>query len=161
MLRALATRYLERTTNDGITALRDTVGENVGSGPPDWRWNVRASYSRDAINMALTARGISSGVYDNRFIECTQFCPVSLRGAETTSNNHIDGQVIFDASFNYKLATGGADTTLFLDVSNVLNSDPPVVGRTPGADGYFYSPANFSMYDYLGRVYRAGIRVTF
>src|SRR5690606_3843546 len=73
MLRALATRYLERTTDDGITALRDTVGENVGSGPPKWRWNLKASYSRDPVNVALTARGISSGVYDNRFIECTQF----------------------------------------------------------------------------------------
>jgi hypothetical protein len=42
-----------------------------------------------------------------------------------------------------------------------MNSDPPVSARDPGADAFFYSPANYSLYDYLGRMYQAGVRVTF
>lgn len=161
MLRALASHYIERTTYDGISAKLDTVGENDSDEPPNWRWNATVSYSTDPVQVSLTARGISSGVYDNRFIQCNYTCPPSRRGAETTSNNKIDGQIVFDTSFNYSLGFGGSKMDLFLDVRNVLNSDPPVAARDPGADAFFYSPANYSLYDYLGRIYQAGVRVTF
>jgi iron complex outermembrane receptor protein len=161
MLRGLASHYLENTTNDGISPKRDTVGENDSSEPPKWRWNATVSYSTEPVQVSLTARGVSSGVYDNRFIQCNYTCPPSRRGAETTSNNKIDGQIVFDTSFNYSLGFGGSKMDLFLDVRNIMNSDPPVAARDPGADAFFYSPANYSLYDYLGRMYQAGVRVTF
>ena len=38
---------------------------------------------------------------------------------------------------------------------------PPVVANGPGADGYFYSPANYAVHDYMGRVFQAGVRIDF
>lgn len=159
-IRALASHYLERRTNDGLTKL-NTVGENDSDEPPNWRWNATVSYALNAVQASLTARGVSSGVYDNRFIQCTSNCPASVSPNFTVSSNHIDGQVVFDASVSYKIDTSLAKMDLFLDVRNLFNDDPPVVSKDPGADAFFYSPANYTLYDYLGRIYNAGVRIAF
>lgn len=158
--RFLAARYLERSTDDGITP-RELVGQATGNNPQKLRWNAKLSYALDPVTMGLTVRGVSSGVYDTRFIECTSGCPASTAAHRTTSSNHIDGQIVADVSFGYDLAVGGSKANLFLDVRNVLNDDPPVVANGPGADGYFYAPANLALHDYLGRVFQAGVRIDF
>lgn len=158
--RVLASRYIERSTDDGI-APRELVGQATGSNPQRMRWNAKVSYALDPVTLGLTVRGISSGTYDNRFIECTLACPPSVAPNRTVSSNRISGQTVADMSFGYNLPAGGAKMNLFLDVRNILNTDPPVVANGPGADGYFYAPANFALHDYLGRVYQAGVRVDF
>jgi len=160
--RVLASRYLERTNDDGLSPVRELAGENDSSdSPPDLRWNAKLTYALDPMQVGLTVRGVSSGVYDNRFIECRWNCPPSTSAHRTTDTNRIDGQIVVDASFGYDLAVGSSKMNLFLDVRNILDKDPPVVSRDPGADAYFYSPANYQLYDYLGRVYQAGVRVDF
>jgi outer membrane receptor protein involved in Fe transport len=77
------------------------------------------------------------------------------------NTNRIKGQIVYDTSFGYGLDIGGSKMNLFLDVRNILDTDPPVVGDGPGADGYFYAPANFALHDYMGRVFQAGVRIDF
>ncbi|HEY4370131.1 MAG TPA: TonB-dependent receptor [Steroidobacteraceae bacterium] len=159
--RLLGTHYLKNETNDGSHTPIDTVGQNTADGPPDWRWTANVSYALDPMNVSLTARGISSGVYDNRYIECTSGCPTSSIDHVTVSDNHIDGEVFFDAAFTYKLAMGPTDMDLFVNVRNIFDSDPEVVAADPGGYSYSLSAANPVLYDTLGRVYQAGVRVQF
>jgi len=160
-LRLLGTHYLKNETDDGSHLPIDTVGQNTSDGPPDWRWTANVSYALDPMNVSLTARGISSGVYDNRYIQCTSGCPVSTIDHVTVSNNRIDGQVFLDAAFSYKLALGPTDMDLFVNVRNLLDSDPKVVAADPGGYSYSLSAANPVLYDTLGRVYQAGVRIQF
>ncbi|WP_116812716.1 TonB-dependent receptor plug domain-containing protein [Steroidobacter cummioxidans] len=158
--RLLVARYIERSTDDGITP-RNLVGQGTGSDPQRLRWNFKVSYALDPVSVGFTARGVSSSVYDNRFIECTMACPPSTSAHRTVSTNKINGQIVFDTSLGYDLDAGGAKMNLFLDVRNILDEDPPVVANGPGADGYFYSPANYALHDYMGRVFQAGVRIDF
>ncbi|WP_197493237.1 TonB-dependent receptor plug domain-containing protein [Woeseia oceani] len=159
--RVLMSRYLERTTNDGSGVIRETAGENSGSEPPNWRLNASLSYATEPMMISVSARGISSGVYDNRYIECNSFCPPSTAAHRTTSDNGIASQFFFDAAFSYKVPFGDSEVDLFLNIRNVLDTDPTVVAADPGSDGFFYSPVNHALYDYLGRVFQGGFRVEF
>ncbi len=161
MARVLGTRYLKNETDDGVNPSRDTAGQNTAGGPPDWRWTAMLNYSLEPMNVNLTARGVSSGVYDNRFIECTSGCPTSTINNVTVTENDIKGQVFFDVSFNYDVSLGAADMNLFLNVRNVLDSDPRVVAEAPGGFRYSLSAANPVLYDVLGRVYQTGVRFQF
>jgi len=158
--RVLASRYIERSTDDGITP-RELVGQARGSDPQRLRLNAKVSYALDPVTVGLTMRYVSSGVMDTRFIECTYACPPSSSAHRTVSSNHVDSQTVFDLSFGYDVLIGSSKMNMFLDVRNVLDTDPPVVSNNPGADAYFYSPANFALHDYLGRVFQAGVRVDF
>lgn len=160
MTRVLASRYIERSTDDGITP-RELVGQARGSDPQRLRLNAKVSYALDPVTVGLTIRSVSSGVMDTRFIECTMACPPSSAAHRTVSSNRVDGQTVFDLSFGYDMNVGSSKMNLFLDVRNVLDTDPPVVSNNPGADAYFYSPANYALHDYLGRVFQAGVRVDF
>jgi outer membrane receptor protein involved in Fe transport len=48
-----------------------------------------------------------------------------------------------------------------VNVRNLLDSDPEVVAAGPGGYNYTLSAANPVLYDTLGRVYQAGVRVQF
>jgi outer membrane receptor protein involved in Fe transport len=69
--------------------------------------------------------------------------------------------VFFDVSFNYDVSLGATDMNLFLNVRNVLDSDPRVVAEAPGGFRYSLSAANPVLYDVLGRVYQTGVRFQF
>ncbi len=99
--RAMATHYLENYTNNGIDAPFDTVGQNLGDGPPNWRYRFTATYNNDPWTVALTGRGISDGVYNNQFVLCTTGCPLSTTVHQTINDNHIDGAIYFDMTFTY------------------------------------------------------------
>ena len=57
-----------------------------------------------------------------------------------------------DVSANYEL--GPAE--FFVSVKNILDKDPPILA--PGTGVPNISQSNLSLYDSLGRMYRAGIR---
>jgi outer membrane receptor protein involved in Fe transport len=161
VLRALATRFLENYTSNGVNVPTDTVGQNTGSGPPKWRYSAQISYALDPLRVALTARGISSGVYDNTFVECTTGCPVSTVNNRTINNNHIAGEMWLDTNVTYNFLTkeeDGADVEAFLNVKNILNKDPSVVAPGPGGVSFVQAAYNSTFYDGLGRVFRVGIR---
>ena len=162
-LHSNATLYLRNYTNPGYAGavLTQTVGENANQnttgGPPDWKVSTTLSYALEPLTAALTIRQMSSGVYSNNYIVCTTGCPTSTTQHETANYNHIDGYTYFDMSLNYRFGIGENVTAdAFLNVRNLLNTDPAQVAYR--SIPYIVYTANSTLYDYLGRVFRAGIR---
>ncbi|MEJ1966815.1 MAG: TonB-dependent receptor [Gammaproteobacteria bacterium] len=119
-MRAMATNYLENSTADGVLARFDTAGQNTSFGPPSWKWTAILGYSLEPVHVSLTARGVSDGKYDNRFIECDTGCPASVSPNFTVTDNHIPSTVVFDTSVNYAFSlSGGAKLEAFLNVRNL------------------------------------------
>jgi outer membrane receptor protein involved in Fe transport len=65
-----------------------------------------------------------------------------------------------DASTTYSFDAWGTETEAFLSIKNVFNTDPALVASGPdGNNTPAYPMTNRNLYDYLGRVYRIGVRV--
>ena len=156
------TLYLLNYINPGVPGgiATDTVGVNGGSATgqvPDWRMTTTLSYSLDPIMASLTARSVSSGVYDNSYIVCTSGCPASTTAHRTINSNHIDGATYLDVAFTYKFAvTDAANAEAFLNVRNIMGKDPAQVAQL--SIQYLLYPTTPGFYDVLGRVFRAGLR---
>lgn len=158
-LRAMATNYLENSSvNNGIRT--DIAGQNAGS-VPNWRWTASATWSDGPWRTSLSARGVSSGVYNNYYIECQTGCPVSNTREVTVSENDIKGAAWLDLSLSRDFEFGsGTRANASLNVRNLLDKDPPVVAEF-GSFADTLSAANPSLYDVLGRVYSLGVRLEF
>jgi len=157
-LRALATNYKRNaTTTEGI--VDDTAGMNTSFGPPSWKWNASIDYALESFSASVTARGISSGVYDNDWIECSSDCPTSTTKYVTVSDNHIDGAVYFDLALSYGIDVGAMQIEGFLNVRNITDKDPAIVAANPGGFNYTIAPANARLYDVLGRTFTVGFRM--
>lgn len=158
-LRALATNYRRNaTTIDGV--IDDTAGQNTSFGPPSWKWNAAVAYTLDAFRASLTARGVSSGVYDNDWIVCSSNCPQSDTKYVTVTDNRIDSVVFLDASVSYRFDVGSLRLESFLNVSNITDRDPPLVAPNPGGYAYTFNATNARLYDVLGRTFTAGVRIS-
>jgi len=162
-LRGMATRFLKNYSNDGITPAIDTVGTNGTNGTlrnslPKWRYLVSLSYDRDPVSLSFTARGISAGVYNTSYIECTTTCPVQTAAQAaanpTINNNRLPGAIYFDTNVTFKLPK---NIDLFVAVDNIANKDPASMAFGPsiGAAPLSYNPL---LYDVLGRTFRVGLR---
>jgi outer membrane receptor protein involved in Fe transport len=158
--RALATHYLESSVDTGDRPeVVDSVGSN-GNGPPNWKFTVTGTYRLDNMRVSLTGRGLSSGVIDPTFIECTTGCPPSTTFNRTIDDNSIDGAVFFDLSMSYTMDDlFNTESELFLVVQNLTDKDPEIFPRY-GANPV--DPAsNPTYYDILGRELRFGFRTQF
>ncbi len=155
---ALATKYLKQLSDPVLTPPVDRVGWNQGSsndgGLQRFRWNASVTYTYDPITFSVSARGFSGGTIDPTFIECTTGCPTSNINNRTIDRNWVPGQHYFDTSIQYQVVEG---VTAFLNVQNVLNSDPVIVPKT-GINAIHYTQTNVNLYDALGRLFRAGVR---
>lgn len=159
-LRLLGTRFLENSTTSAAGVYTDTVGNNTGS-TPKFKYTFSANWSHADWRAGLTARGVSSGKYNINWIECSTDCPVSTSTNTTISQNDIKGAMWLDASVSKDLQFGSIPrANVFLNVRNLLNKDPVVVASS-GSFGDTTSPSNPSLYDVMGRVYSAGIRLEF
>ena len=157
-LRAMATRYIKNYFDNGIDAPTDTVGQNAPGGTPKWLYRIQANWATDGFNFNLTGRGISSGVYDNSFVECASGCPASTVTNRTIDDNHIAGAFYLDTSLTFDVEMAGKELELYLAVNNLLNKDPAIVAPGPAGSAYATPATNQSLYDLLGRTYRVGIR---
>lgn len=160
-LRSLATHYIEMSSNNGVDPPTDRAGQNTGNGPPSWLYRFTASYQLDNLTFSLTGRGISSGTYDNTYIECTSGCPASTSLNRTINTNHIAGALYLDAFFGYKTRLAGTASELYFKINNVTDKDPAVVGLGPGDSSNVEPGINRTFYDYLGRTFRIGVRLDF
>lgn len=155
-LRGLLTRTFHSTNDDGKTGPIEAVANNSGAGPLRWRANIREELNLEKVQISATQRGVSSGYYDPNWIECTSNCPASTSIRKTIDSNRIPGQWLMDAAVTYRImskATDGADLQATVSVDNVFDTQPPVVAKD-----YFFTPANGSLYDIMGRVFRATVR---
>ena len=160
-LRALATHYISNKTDNGIDFPFEGAGVNAGgNATPDWNYRLTANYDMEKFGFNLTGRGLSAGVYDNSFVECTSACPVSTVKNRTINSNRISGAFYLDASVTYRFELKSAKMEAFLFVRNLLNTDPVLVGNGPtGNNTPAYPQTNRNLYDVLGRVFRVGIRM--
>jgi len=159
-LRALGTHYIKYMVDNGIDPPVDSAGENFGSGPPDWRYRLMATYDLDRTSISLIGRGVSSGVYDNSYIECTSGCPESTPLHRTIANNHIDGAFYLDASLTYRFGAEGRHQ-VFAKIGNLTNADPKIVANGPSDASHVEPYTNEGLYDTLGRTFRLGVRLDF
>jgi iron complex outermembrane recepter protein len=158
-IRFMGTRYLERTPDNGIDPATDTSGQNSNIGTPDWLARFQAAYNLDRLSITATGRAISDGVYDNTYIVCESGCPASSALTRTVNQNHIAGAFYLDANMSYKF--GQSDSNFFLSVTNLLNKDPVIVASGPGGGAHIVPATNTGLYDFLGRVFRVGVRLNF
>ena len=157
-LRSLATHYLEMSSNNGVDPETDRAGQNTEGGPPDWQYRLSAAYQLDQLTVQLTGRGISSGTYNNSYIECTSNCPQSTALNRTINTNHIEGAFYVDAFIAWTLQSGDMHNQIFFKVNNLLDTDPEPVGLGPGDSSNVEPGINRALYDYLGRTFRIGVR---
>ena len=162
VLQALATHYMTAFVDNLVNPPSNTVGQNGGSEPPDWLYRASATYARERFTTTLTARGVSDGVYDNDWIQCTSGCPVSNSVNRTVNLNHIDGAVYFDLSAAYNIPFGDdSNLELFATIRNIANTDPEIVYQGTGVVSLLLVNANQRLYDTLGTVFRVGARIDF
>ena len=157
--RFLATHFLKNRVSNGINKPTDQVGQlSGGVNLPNWKWTAALVYTGDAISTQLTARGVSSGKYNTSYVQCSSGCPVATTDNPTIDNNFIAGATYFDANVTYKMKTDAGDYSVFLTVQNLFDKDPPVV---PLNGGLLYAgrATNVTLFDILGRVFRAGVRI--
>lgn len=160
-LRALATNYLENYENNGIDTPTDSAGQNNEGGPPEWLYRLVATYQDGPVTLNLIGRGISDGVYDNSFVECTSGCPESTIDNRTINSNHIDGAFYIDFSMAYAFEMAGSESEAFLSITNLGNRDPAIVANGPGGSAYGNISTNQTLYDILGRNFNLGLRFRF
>lgn len=160
-LRGLATRYLENTVATGVpgfTPLNSVGTLGVGTGTqsitPKWIYRVSAAYDTDDYTLTAVARGVGDGRYDATGVECsTGSCPVSTNQFPTYEDNSIGGATYVDLNATFKFdAFGGKNGEFFINVTNVLDSDPILLPETGLAVNSTYS-------DLLGRAFRFGVRL--
>jgi iron complex outermembrane receptor protein len=159
-LRGLATRYIQNYQDTGVpmVAPTDTVGGHVAGGPPKWRYLASLIYTRDAFTIGATGRGVSAGVLNTSWIECTAGCPMSTINNMTTDNNSAARAHYWDLALSYRFGGGPGTFETFLNVRNIANKEPAIVPYGYAGTDFNNPPANATLYDVMGRVFRAGIR---
>ncbi|MDB5741244.1 MAG: hypothetical protein JWP16_2284 [Alphaproteobacteria bacterium] len=149
-LRLLANNTMVLTTVGPTGLVTPGAGVNAANGAPHWTANVSLGYETGDYSVVWTGRGFTAGVRSRLFTQCSQACPASNGPYYTTDNNHLPGKFYMDLSLRYRLAVPGLDTAdAFLTVENLANDNPDfaLLSLSPG------------IYDTLGRVFRAGVRI--
>jgi outer membrane receptor protein involved in Fe transport len=155
VLRALATHTIDFTINPGVTgvATRQLAGNNNASQPApnpngiaSWKWFLQQSYEVGKFTFTATERLISSGAIDPDNIVCVEpNCPATTLQNQTTNFNFVPGQTYVDFGAIFRVTD---QVSLYGNVDNIFNQLAPPFG----------SP---SIYDTIGRRYRAGARFNF
>ncbi|MET0310021.1 MAG: TonB-dependent receptor [Sphingomonas sp.] len=147
-LRALGTLNLKNGSESGLTGIFNSSLREGGA--PRYRYLIDLAYHQGTFDVSLTGRGISAGVHDATFIECSTNCP---GGNNTINVNRVAGAFYVDASVSHGIANGVEG---FFVMTNIANRSP-----IPSADGPGFSSAQFGYnrtYSDTGRAFRAGIR---
>ncbi|GGY49249.1 TonB-dependent receptor [Pseudoduganella albidiflava] len=156
-LRGLATRTIHAISDPGVpgTTPSEGAGNMTGATP---KWKAMLSQSWDGLlggkaGLTLTERWISSGVFNNEYIECQTNCPLPTAAHPTIYDNHMPGAVYIDLGGTWNFSKG---VTAYFKVDNLADRDPVLVPQTN-----LSLALNPAIYDAVGRTYRAGVRMTF
>ncbi|MGC4252090.1 MAG: TonB-dependent receptor [Sphingobium sp.] len=163
ILQGLATHVLYYKTNSGLPGqpVWDLAGVNAGGAfgtisgnTPNWKLLTTQSFKRDRWSLSLTERWISKGKLSANFIECQTDCPAPTILNPTIDNNRMKSAFYVDLGGTYDVAEG---VQAYFKIDNLFNRDPAVVPGI-GGPGQRFSP---TLYDIVGRMYRAGVRLSF
>lgn len=170
-LRVLANnQYDQLVQPDATVPVIDYAGQTgpvLGGGnlspAPSWMLNAFLSYDNGGFNATLSARRISSGIYD---VEKTgpqdegydPFLPNSI------NNNRVKGRTYFGLAMSYEIpiGTSGGDQAVevFGAIENLFDKKPPIAPGGGGLGGSNY-PTNPVFFDTFGSRFRAGLRVRY
>lgn len=142
-LRALASRAFHNNTT-----IQGSLSEAVGESIPHWRANTSATYSTGNWTVHLAGNFVSGVVYSNTF------------APDAIDKRDFPGRVYMNAAVQFTLpGGGGSNVSLFANVDNVFDRDPPI---NPGSvSAYGQRITRSQLYDQLGRRFTAGVRVKF
>mgnify|MGYP004707528953 CR=1 FL=1 len=160
------THYISNTVDNNVYPI-NYAGVNGGSlagdySAPKWNYRISSFYKVDNYTFNLVARGFSSGVYGNDYVQCTTNCPVSTPQHRTINNNHIKGAVYFDTSIAYDFTAYNHPVRATFVMNNMLNTKPVLIGSGPDGNNVpAFAQTNESLYNYLGRVFRVAVTASF
>nr|WP_321325361.1 TonB-dependent receptor [uncultured Parasphingorhabdus sp.] len=141
-LRTLVTYIDKLDLVDGSTTTRfagntEVTGTAGIGGVPHWQSNSTVSYSTDDYRMSLTGRSVSGGI---------------LTQDDNIDVKRVSGRLYFDLSGEVTLLDSGSKRlVLFGGIQNLMDKDPPLTQLGTAR----------TIYDVIGRVYTAGVRVRF
>jgi iron complex outermembrane recepter protein len=173
---AIATHYINYTTNNGVTAINLAGSNSPGSGStgtgvtPNWISRLEAMYTKDSWSFDVVSRIVSPGNLNDAsdiYVQCSANCKAGTGVYKTSNVTSVPGQIVFDGTITKKLdLSDGARANVYLMVRNLLNRQPPVIaglsGTSYGAENVpAYPQTNTSLYDYLGREFSLGVKVQF
>ncbi|WP_291537312.1 TonB-dependent receptor [Brevundimonas sp.] len=126
-------------TYDYAGAWGTAIESNAGLAHPEWKINTSITYSRGWASVGLRWRFIDEMIHSS----------LITNPASTTPN--VDAYNVFDMNARFDLSH---DTSLRLNVTNLLNEEPPQAGTTPGS----YDSQN---YDTVGRYFTIAVTKKF
>ena len=143
----------------------DYAGVNYAFGGdpsrPNWSYRISAFYEADPVTINLVARGFSSGVYSNEWVECASNCPPSTSNNRTINNNRIAGAIYFSGSVSHKIRFSNNEAELTFIVNNIFNRSPTLVGMDESGFSEYVPQTSRGLYDILGRVFRVAFTTKF
>jgi outer membrane receptor protein involved in Fe transport len=146
-VRAFATFTNELSTTNAGAPKVDRVGQTgLGGGAPKWQANLAVNYARGPLSVVAQERFIGHGVYDATYTTAD------------IDDNTVSSAAYTNLRLSYDISPSDTDMTLYANVTNLFDEDPPLVGSW----GFMGSAAtNESLFDVLGRRYSVGVRMSF
>ena len=155
--RALATRFLKYDVDSGLP--NSPIVERDGTvNLPNWRYSFQINWDNGPLSLTGIVRGISGGVINKLFIQCTTGCPTSTADRPTYDNQSVPAAAYIDLSATWRFGPE-RQYQLFFNVRNLTNKDPAIVAAGPtGFGAWNNNPVSAGQYDTLGRLFLAGFR---
>jgi outer membrane receptor protein involved in Fe transport len=146
-IRAFTTFTNELSTTNAGASKVDRVGQTgLAGGAPKWQASLAVNYARGPLSIVAQERFISHGVYDATYT------------AADIDDNSISSAAYTNLRLAYDINPGDTDMTIYANVTNLFDEDPPLVGSW----SFIGSGAtNESLFDVLGRRYTLGVRMSF
>ena len=148
-LRVLASYIDELSTRQVGAPKTDRAGQTgVAGGAPDWQGTVSLGYTRGAFSTTLQERFINAGLLDNTWVQ----------GVDVDDNT-INAAWITNLQLGWDGAAWGESTyRVSLNVNNLFDSSPPIVGSFAFTGS---QSTNTSLFDIYGRRYSLGVNFKF
>jgi iron complex outermembrane recepter protein len=131
----------------------DAAGETGVNVLPEDSITATLSYDMGALNLSMSGRFISSGIYNVRYN-----LPTATR--RDVEDNTVASAFYLNLAGGYSWETGGGKMELYANVQNVLDRDPPLAPSQFDTSLAQTVPGqtNSRLFDMLGRRYSIGLR---
>jgi outer membrane cobalamin receptor len=131
----------------------------AGGTIPTWKLDITEQYANSWGNLFLSQRWFNAGTFSNNFSvcqigSCPAQTPTQYSQYPTINYNHMPGAIYWDAGFTLNL--WGSKAEVYGKVNNIANLAPPPSGSFPGLQA---GGVNNQIYDVVGRMYYAGLRI--
>lgn len=140
--RALGNYLREYVVDNGVSAKIDYAGDIGTLNLPQWGWDVSAQVEQGPWSWLISANYIGEGKYRETF-------------EGLLVNNDVDAVWYINTSLQRELTIGGARSTVYLNINNVFDEEPPFGFGNGGSTGL-----SGGSYDRLGVFAKLGIRVS-